>query len=442
MLFGKDSFRKKNSGKYIVGYELGQKHVQMSYLKVGEREPQTLSMIEGQEEYHIPFLLFKPLETDLWYVGKEAMEHERKGGGILLTDLLENAYEKKMTEVNLENFDACALLALFVKRSLGYLKNKVPVEKIAGIMFIVDNLDQKMVDALRKMVEFLQMPQTTIQFMGKEESFFYYNLHSNPSLWSHQVFLYELQEDQLQSYRLYLNRQTKPTVTMIEKKQYDRFPACSLVAKEETGEEERKRQQEKEPWDQLFLEYVREDMEDKIVSCIYLIGDGFLGDWYQKSVRFLCAKRRVFMGNNLYSKGACYALWDKLEPGELSASYVYLGTDKLQANVGMELLRQGAPSYLAVLDGGSSWYDCKKEWDLILEKENRIVFKIVPLNGKNVRYAEIILSGLQNGKNSLSRLHIEAYMETKERMKVKIQDLGFGAFYPSTGQYWEETILL
>ena len=129
MLFGKDSFRKKNSGKYIVGYELGQKHVQMSYLKVGEREPQTLSMIEGQEEYHIPFLLFKPLETDLWYVGKEAMEHERKGGGILLTDLLENAYEKKMTEVNLENFDACASRkAIFTVPGAGH-----------GLSYLVDN---------------------------------------------------------------------------------------------------------------------------------------------------------------------------------------------------------------------------------------------------------------------------------------------------------------
>ena len=44
MLFGKDSFRKKNSGKYIVGYEFGQKHVQMSYLKVGEKEARTITI--------------------------------------------------------------------------------------------------------------------------------------------------------------------------------------------------------------------------------------------------------------------------------------------------------------------------------------------------------------------------------------------------------------
>ena len=42
MLFGRDSFRKKNMGKYIIGYELGKQYVQMSYLKVGEKEPQTV----------------------------------------------------------------------------------------------------------------------------------------------------------------------------------------------------------------------------------------------------------------------------------------------------------------------------------------------------------------------------------------------------------------
>ena len=452
MLFGKDSFRKKNSGKYVIGYEFGQKYVQMSYLKVGEKEARTITIKQGEEDYNIPFVLLKREDTDLWYVGKEAVDNYRKGNGILLTDLLENAYQGKVTEVNLESYDACALLALYVKRSFAYLKKQVPMEQIAGIMFSVEKLDEKMVDTLRKMTEFLQLPQVTIQFIGKEESFFYYNLHTDPALWTNQVYLYELQGQQLKSYGLSLNRQTRPIVTLIEKKQYGEFPVSAMNRKgladevnltEEILQEVYPRvQEDKELWDELFLEYLTEDMAEKVVSAVYLIGDGFLGEWYQKSVRFLCSKRRVFLGNNLYSKGACYALWDKLEPGELSASYVYLGADKLQANVGMELLRQGTPSYLAVLDGGSSWYDCKKEWDLILEDENSITFKITPLNRKNIRQAEIVLKGLPCGKKQLTRIHVEAYLEKKNEMKVKIWDKGFGEFCTSTGQYWEETIIL
>ena len=84
MLFGKDSFRKKNIGKYMIGYELGEQHVQMSYLKIGEKEPQTLSMVAGQEQYNIPFVLYKQEEKDLWYIGKEALAKHKEHGGILL----------------------------------------------------------------------------------------------------------------------------------------------------------------------------------------------------------------------------------------------------------------------------------------------------------------------------------------------------------------------
>lgn len=433
MLFGRDSFRKKNMGKYIIGYELGKQYVQMSYLKIGEKEPQTLSMVAGQEQYNIPFVLYKQEDKNLWYIGKEALAKQKEQDGILLEDLLGNACREETTEVNLESYDSAALLALYVKRSLTYLSLIAPLEKIAAIMFTVENLDLRTVEVLRKMVDFLQLPQIMIQFMGKEESFYYYNLHTDVSLWNNHVYLYEMQRGKLTSYELSLNRQTKPIVTLIEKKDYDAFPKVDELP--ET-------QEEKELWDETFLKYVKEDMEEKIVSTVYLIGDGFLGEWYQKSVRFLCTKRRVFLGNNLYSKGACYALWDKVEPGELSGSYVYLGTDKLKANVGMEIIRQGTPSYLAILDGGNSWYDSKKEWDMILESDNRLVFRITPLNGKNVTQTQVVLHGLQMQKTPLCRIHAEVYMETPQCMKIKLWDKGFGEFYPSGGQYWEESIEL
>ena len=433
MLFGKDSFRKKNMGKYMIGYELAKDHVQISYLKIGEKEPETLSTIAGQEQYNIPFSLYKQEDKNLWYIGKDAISKQQELGGILLTNLLENAYQRQMTEINLETYDSNALLALFVKRSLSYLSLIAPITRIAAIMFTVENLDQKTVDILRQMVEFLQMPQIVIQFLGKEESFFYYNLHTDMALWNNQVYLYEMQDNHLKSYNLSLNRQTKPVVTLIEKKEYKEFPHMEKGPQTE---------QEKAFLDQIFLECAMKDMENKIVSSVYLIGDGFQGEWYRKTVRFLCSKRRVFLGNNLYSKGACYALLDKLDPTELSASYVYLGTDKLKANVGMQILRQGTPSYLAILDGGTSWYDSKKEWDMILENDNRLVFRITPLNGKNATQTEIVLHGLQKGKTPLCRVHAEGYMETPTKVKLKFWEKGFGEFYPSMGQYWEETIEL
>lgn len=431
MLFGKDSFCKKNIGKYIIGYELGREYVQISFLKIGEKEPRTLSVIAGEEQYNIPFALYRQEDSNLWYVGKEAVMKHKQHGGVLLTDLLENACLEETTKVNKESYQSAALLALFIKRSFHYLTFVAPMEKIAGIMFVVENPIPQTIGVLKQMTEFLQMPHTKIMFMGKEESFFYYNLHTDAALWTNKVYLYEMQKNHLKSYCLSLNRQTKPVVTLVEKREYEEFPAFNFTEKLE---------EEKEIYDELFLKTITEDMEGEIVSAVYLIGEGFVGEWYRRSVRFLCTKRRVFLGNNLYSKGACLGFMDKMEETQLPHSYVYLGSDKLKANVGMELLRQGEVSYLAILDGGNSWYESRKEWDMILENENSFTIKITPLDGKNITQTQIVLHGLQKKKFPYCRIHTEVFMETPGRMKLKIWELGFGEFYASDKQYWEETI--
>lgn len=431
MLFGKDSFLKKNQGKFLLGYEIGSSYVQISYMKVGEKEPSTLSMLAGMEEYNIPFFLFRAEETGVWYFGKEAKEKQKEIKGHGVGNLMELACSREEYTLGQETYETVALLALFIKRSFSLLSMEVPLERIAACTFTMNLEDEERVRILRDMVDYLQLKQIEFHFMGKEESFFYYNLHTEKELWKNQVMLYEMDQDHLSSYRLYLNRNTSPIVTLIQEKQYPSFKRKSVTTPEE-----------KEERDQRFLGYLEKDMEEGIVSTVYLIGNGFLGEWYQKSVRYLCRKRRVFLGNNLFSKGACYGLSDQLLPGEEYKGYVYLGNDKLVANVGLLVLQRGKEVYLPILDGGTSWYECEKSWDFIMEKENKLRFRITPLDGKNIVYSEVVLHGLDLKYYNYCRVHMEVFMESRNQMIVKIWEKGFGEFNPSLGQYWEETIEL
>ena len=431
MLFGKETFSKKNKGKYIIGYDISNEYAQISYLKIGEKEPQTLSMVAGMEQYNIPLLIYKKETENLWYIGKEAATYDQEENGFLVENLLEAVWQQDLVDVGLETYNSCALLALFVKRSLSYLSMIISLDKVDSMMITVEDLNERKVAALRKMTTYLQMPHIQIHFMKKEESFYSYNLHTDPALWTHSVMLYEMQKNRLKSYRLHLNKKTTPIVTLVEKKEYPLFSGKMPETENQMME-----------WDELFQKYIKEDRKQQTFSTVYLIGEGFAGEWYQKSVRFLCEGHRVFRGNNLYSKGACYTLLDRLMPGELAKSYVYLGEDKLMANVGMKLLRQGKESYLAIMDGGHSWYECRKEWDVILEDNNVLTFRIIPLNGKNVVESRMYLHGLHKTRNPITRVHIEVYMETAKKMKVKVWDKGFGEFYPSSNLYWEELMEL
>ncbi len=423
MLFGKEDYRKKNLGKYLIGYELSPKHVQISYMKIGEEKPYTFSPVAGAQEYNIPLVLSFHREENLWRLGKEEDREEEDGSVSILGDLLTLAFKGECVSVGEITYDPRALLALFVKKSLALLSLELTLEKIAGIMFVLDYVDQNRITALREMADYLRMGETDIRFIGKEESFFWYNLYSEAALWRDQVLLFELQGNRLSGYRLYLNRNTAPVVTIVRKEEH---PSLSGRTGKERGEE--------------FLEICERAVGENKVSAVYLIGEAFGEDWYQEALKFLCRNRRVFRGNNLYSKGACYGMYYSNQKDRLASTHVFLGEDKLLANVGMELKRRGEDSYLVVLNGGSSWYECRKEWEVILEDAKELEFVITPLNGKEKKIHRMNLGGLSLVRQPLLRLQLKAEMISPGQLLIRAQDRGFGEFYPSAGRVWEEII--
>ena len=156
----------------------------------------------------------------------------------------------------------------------------------------------------------------------------------------------------------------------------------------------------------------------------------------KESLRLLCNNRRVFQGNNLYSKGACYGALEKISQSELGKKLVFLGNEKLKSNVGMKVYRQGKESYLALLDAGVNWFEASRQCEFYLDTGNRISLLITPLTGRNVREEEVVLDGLPLRKKRTTRIRLSMRMLSESKVKVEMQDLGFGQIFPSSGQNW------
>ena len=159
-------------------------------------------------------------------------------------------------------------------------------------------------------------------------------------------------------------------------------------------------------------------------------------------MKYMCVNRRVFAGNNLYSKGACYGMLEKLSPSEIGNAHLYLGKDKLKANVGMDVLRRGQESYLALLDAGGNWYDAKAEVEFIMPEDNKLTFKISSLIGSKVSNATMELDGMVEREPGTIRMNLQMEMLSDTVVHVVVRDLGFGEFFPSTNQIWEKEIVL
>lgn len=436
MFSEKKEKEKLHKGSVLAGYDLGEKYSQISYLLYGEEEPDTVATVVGTKQYNIPTMLCKRAGTNQWLYGKDAVKCAGDEDMIPVDGLLSLARKGEQVELDGESYDPVALLTLFLKRSLTLMNLIAPVDRIDAIMFTVDAPDDRMVEILSRVTANLGLKTKRIYFQGHTESFYYFMLHQPAELWHYQVIACEHDGTRLKTYRMECNRKTTPVVVLIDEQ------VCETLVVPDENEEETVREDAYRLADERLLGILQEMCRGRIVSSAYLLGDGFKGEWQKESLQFLCRNRRVFQGNNLFSKGACYGLLERLEPGEIGSGHVFLGRDKLKSNIGMHVLRRGKESYYALLDAGENWYDVEKRCEILLTGERKLAFVITPLTGRNAETREMTLTGAGSDGAPYTKYRLEMEMSAPETVHVTVTDLGFGDFYPASGQVWKETLEL
>lgn len=424
---------KLHKGSVLVGYDLGRQYSQISYCVYGQEEVDTVATVVGTKQYNIPTMLCKRKGVNQWFYGKDAVKNAGEEDMLPVEDILSLARKGETVGLDGESYDPVALLTLFLKRSMTLMNFIATIEKIAAIMFTVDELDDRMVEILAQASANLGLRTTHIYFQSHTESFYSFMLHQPPELWNYQTIACEHDGRRLKTYRMECNKRTTPVVVLIEEQIYE-----TLVIPDET-EEETIRQDAYRLADERFLGILRKICEGRIISSAYLLGDGFQAGWDEQSLQFLCRNRRVFRGNNLFSRGACCGLMEKLEPSEAGVKHVFLGKDKLKSNIGMNVLRRGQESYYALLDAGENWYEVEKECEFLLTGEREIAFVITPLTGKDIETRTIPLGGGNTNPALFTRYRLEMAMSAPETVQIRIHDLGFGEFFPTSGQIWEES---
>lgn len=430
MLFGNSDSR-----RFVLGYDLGEKVSQISYLASDADMPETLSVLAGSELYNIPTVLCKRKDVNQWFYGKEAVRHIEDGDGTRVDGLIAAAKEGKPVVVGETEYDPIALLTLFVKRSLSLLSLEVSMDNVDAIMFTTRSLDQRMVQVLNAVTTALELKTSNIFYQSHEESFYNYMLYQPDDLARHTVLACDYDFEELSVFKMTLNTNTKPVVATINVENFDDlmlptgFPKDAALFHKTC-----------ERLDDEFLTIMQKVCEEKIISTVFLLGDGFHEKWTKRSLEFLCRTRRVFQGNNLFSKGASIAARERVAPTENGSRFVFLGEDKLKANLGMKLLKCGTEVYHALLDAGVNWYEAETGLDIIMDPSGILNIEVTPLTGGRPKVVQLYLDGLVKRPAGTTRLHISMSMSSVNEVNVKVTDKGFGELFPATGKVWEQTI--
>ena len=402
-----------------IGIDLNEKYAMISYYVRGMSEPGTFSMVTGSEVYQIPVCVTKRKGTRQWLYGEEAKKYAAAEGVPCADSLLKKALAKEPVELLGTIYDSSELLFLFLKRllSLPPQEGRTPEGDILVITTENMNLEYRKLFGL--FVQWMKLSPKQLILIDYRESFYYYALSQPRELFARDVALFYYTVGKLFFWRLSRDRRTIPQVVTIEESRYE------AILKER---------------DEEFLEIVQAVFAGKLISSVYLIGDGFDGGWMKKSLAAICRGRRAFMGKNLFSKGSCYAA--AVKSGQGDWPYIYMGDNELKVNVSLKAKNQGKTDFLSLVTAGENWYEAGGEYEVILSGTNTVELWLKPPKSKDAVIHSLELTDLPQREDMTTRLRISAKAQSADQVMVRIFDMGFGEIARSSNKVWEYKITL
>ena len=259
-------------------------------------EPVPISTGGGEDNYTpIPTVLCVKTDTKQWLYGEEAVTCAKNGSGILVDHLLTKLLSGEITDIFQTKFTAVALLEKFLRKSLTLIKTYFPMETITKLVVTVRNTKPELVDRIYEALSLLGIEKDRAVVISHAGAYLYYALCQDKLLWMNDVGMFDFTEEGFLFYQIHMNRRTKPIIAGLTKKDFSDDLDYHMM-KANPGNA---------PY--VFDNITNTALHNQIVSTLYFTGIGFDGGWADDVIKSLCGGRRIFYGQNLFTKGACYA---------------------------------------------------------------------------------------------------------------------------------------
>lgn len=406
----------------MVGLEIGRTQSQICYYDRKEKEPVSISIKTGSNQYVFPTLLSKKPGQEVWHYGMEAeyfAEHENE---IRISGLLGICQTEEETEVDGERKKPEEFMEIYLRGCLSLLGTADPVRQIKSVMITVPKLSGAMVRAVLKAAENMGFSRNQVWVQDYDESFYYYVMNHKKDGWNRRVGWFSFEDNQVSFAKFVMDVQRRPATARIEHGISAELPEEAMSR------------------DEHFCRMIERSLGTDPYSSIYIVGEGFQQEWAMRATQLLCKNQRhVYQGNNLYVRGACYGAKEKSDEGILK-SCLYMSPSLVKCNVGMEMWVNGAQKMYPLIEAGKNWYEIHKEAEFILDEKDSLEFVVIPMDGTGRTRCSMKLTDLPKRPNKTTRLRLTVSYESEELCVVKAEDLGFGDLYPSSGKVWTEKV--
>ena len=281
----------------ILGIDFSMDFTQLAYLE-NDVTPKSIHT-KNKDTFQIPTTVCYNKELMEWSAGDEAVSKGRLNNSTSYNNLPQMC-SKKMRK------DDRQVVSTFMEYLLDLAKRRCKTKVIRNILLSVDDLNPTMVDNIKKIFEELGFERKQIRIISHTESFVYFILNQNSDIWVNSVYLVNYNKYNFSLRKLSVMRSRKPYVADVEEKDYsfieNRIKEKNVMFDSDLDDNAMVQ------LDKSLARQLAKEIRDDVVSAIYLVGQGFIDANWDFTIKGICENRRVFQGNNLFVKGAAYAV--------------------------------------------------------------------------------------------------------------------------------------
>lgn len=409
---------------FYIGMDLCSDFTQLSYYNDIKREPESVSQLNNKETYLMPNILFYSTDTEHWYVGGEASEARFNENGTVVDGIFENIGSDEKIVIEEREYTYQELFMMMVKLHIDSFLYRYEAAEIKKLVISVDDFNVQVFQLLSRLYKDMGIPKEAIEITSHLDSGLFYIFNQPTELWNNSVALYDYSADGLNYYRIDIQKNKDPKTITVVHEDYTEQMSLSKYGNDTY---------------QMDIDFARiceYESKKAYISAVFLTGVGFSNKWMKKSTNVLCQGRRVFVGQNIYTKGACY----RAVGGEYMSFYedYFVETkENILSDIGIALGDE-KDTFVPIVTGGKQWYNTHGEISVILDDTD--VITIVYKNHKTgeEKRETVRIHGLPKRPNKTTKLSVEVEFDSPHEGAVIIRDLGFGKLFPTTNKIYRK----
>lgn len=391
-----------------------------------------ISYLESEQIWVIPTAVCKSKDADEWYVDEDAYAHTLVGDGVIVDKLLTQVVKDGAATIGSVKYEGLFLLKMFFKKILELPMKAAHKETVSQLVITVRHLNTKLMDGLLYCADYMNIPRCNIHIISHTESFVYYVMSQKREVWSNQVGMFDLADDSMRYYELKVQRGLRQTQVIAEFEELEESFHLDVL---ETGAGARLA-------DKILCACADRILQKRLFSAIVLTGKGFENTaWAPEFMKHVCSRRRVFVENSLFAKGALYKANDYVQE-KTAYPFACICEGRLKTTVSVKVMNRDKEGQLVLAAAGDNWYEARSTVDFIVNGEPEVELLITPQDPRKKKLVKIELEDFPKRPSRTTRIQLSLGFLNEKTMLIAIKDKGFGEIYPASNAVVKQEVTL